>query len=141
LEAHVNSVAEEFISRPEVSLYERSILLEKEIRLETGEFKLGGLKIYPITERFLFIYQKFSGEKLDRSAQGWSDLSDAIALRNRLTHPKEPPILTDISVKRAIQAVITAINALFEAIYRKPLPSANLDLQSRLVFLSLRCSV
>jgi hypothetical protein len=76
----------------------------------------------------------FSGEKLDRTAQSWGGLSEAIALRNKLTNPKEPQKITADNVKRAIQSIIAAINALFQAIYKKPLPAANLGLQSRVLF-------
>jgi hypothetical protein len=54
LEAHINSVADEFVDRPEINIFDRSILLEKEIRLEMGEVILTGLKMYPPTERFIF---------------------------------------------------------------------------------------
>lgn len=90
--------------------------------------------MYPISERFLFIYHKFSGAQLDRTVQWWSDLSEAIALRNKLTHPKEPPNLTKDNVRRAVQSIVSAVNALFQAIYKRPLPSASLELQSRLHF-------
>lgn len=133
-EAHVNSVAAEFEPQSDLYIYERSILCEKEIRIEFGEPKLGGLKMYPITERFLFMYQRFSGFKCDRNLPWWADLSDSILLRNKLTHPKDPPNLTYDNVKRAVQSIISAVNALFLAIYKRPLPSANLDLQSRLLF-------
>jgi hypothetical protein len=134
LEAHINSVADEFVDRPEINIYDRSILIEKEIRLEMGEVKLTGLKMYPPTERFMFLYHRLSGKKLDRKAQWWGDLLESTVLRNKLTHPKEPPILTDKNVGRAIESIIAAINALFEAIYKKPLPAANLGLQSKLLF-------
>lgn len=111
LEAHISSVAEEFESRSDVSLYERSILSEREIRLDQGEIRLGGLKMYPLSERFLFIYHRFSGESLNRQVQWWADLSEAIVLRNKLTHPKEPQELTAENVKRAVKSVISAVDA------------------------------
>ena len=60
LEAHVNSIAEEFELRPDLTPHEISILTERDIRLDQGEFKLGGLKMYPISERFLFLFHRFS---------------------------------------------------------------------------------
>lgn len=80
------------------------------------------------------MHRRFGGKDLDRSASWWSDLASAIVLRNQLTHPKAVPTITIAAVRRAISAVITAIDVLFLAIYRRPFPVANRGLRSRLSF-------
>ena len=50
LEAHTNAIADEFSARPELTVHERAVLLEQEVRLDKGEFKTGGLKIYRLEE-------------------------------------------------------------------------------------------
>jgi hypothetical protein len=119
LEAHINAVAAEFSCRDDLSLNDLSILNEQEIRFEDGEFVLKGLKIFRLEDRVLFLYKKFSGKKFDKKAQWWAELKSALHLRNQLTHPKDIPCITKISVSRAIMAVIEAIYALYKAIYKK----------------------
>jgi hypothetical protein len=133
LEAHINSVAEEFESGADITIHDKSVILEREVKLELGEFKLlNGLKMYPIDERLLFLYRRFSGKNLDRSSQWWSGLKSGLATRNRLSHPKSSHNVSGAEVRIAIESVIAAVNALFEAIYKRPLPSASMGLQSKL---------
>ncbi len=40
LEAQVNSIGEEFSIRTDISAHERGLILERNVRLENGEFKL-----------------------------------------------------------------------------------------------------
>ena len=135
LEAHVNAIAEEFSVRTDLSVHERGILLEREIRLIDGEFRVTtGLKIARLEERMEFLHAKFSGQPLDRSSPWWSAISSAIDLRNRLTHVKAVPAITTGHVKNAIQAVVEAINALYNAIYKRNFPLVNQGLHSSLTF-------
>lgn len=134
LEAHTNAIADEFSARPELTVHERAVLLEQEVRLDKGEFKTGGLKIYRLEERILFLHQRFSSRPLDRTETWWGDLSVAIDLRNQLTHPKGKPGVKLDDVKRAIQAIVTGLDVLYRAIYQRPFPAANRGLQSRLTF-------
>jgi hypothetical protein len=46
LEAHINAMCKEFAERPELSAHEKALLLEQDVKLHNGEFKLGGLKMY-----------------------------------------------------------------------------------------------
>ena len=71
LEAHVNATCDEFAGRPELSMHERAILLEQDVRFELGEFKPGGLKMISIQDRILFLHLRFGGKPLDRSAPWW----------------------------------------------------------------------
>src|SRR5712671_3191574 len=59
LEAHVNAIAEEFCNRPELSPHDKGLLLEREVRLENGEFTLGKFRMYRLEDRILFLYRQF----------------------------------------------------------------------------------
>jgi hypothetical protein len=134
LEAHINATADEFAGSSMLSLHEKALLLEQDVRFELGEFKTGGLRMMSLQDRIMFLHLKFGGKPLDRTASWWSELSTAISLRNKLTHPKEVPVITINAVRQAIQAIISGLDVLFRAIYRKPFPVANLRLDSRLTF-------
>lgn len=134
LEAHVNAISDDFIDRRELSVHERGLLLEQEVRLVEGEFELSGLRMSRLEEKIAFLHRKFSGAPLDKSAQWWGDFGNATVLRNKLTHPKQRQALTIESVERAIRSVIGAISALYQNIYGRKFPAANLDLQSQMDF-------
>lgn len=135
LEAHINAVAEELTSNPEFTApHDLGVLREKEVRLIDGEFQLGKLRIYPIRERIQFLYRRVNSKPLDTSATWWSELASALQLRNKLTHPKEPPQIDLPNVERALQAVIDSIDAVYRGIYGKGLPAAGMGLQSTMNF-------
>jgi len=87
-----------------------------------------------LEDRILFLHRKFSGTPLDRSASWWADLRNATNLRNELTHPKGAPTITDASVRRALQAIVDTINALYLAVYHARFPAASRGLQSKFSF-------
>jgi hypothetical protein len=135
LEAHINSIAEEFATHADLSAHERGMLLERDVRLENGEFQLqAGLKMSRLEERIEFVHAKFSGKPLDRASTWWSQLAAAIDLRNQLTHAKTIPIVTDTAVRNAIWAIIDALDVLYQSIYKRAFPPAGQGLQSRLTF-------
>jgi hypothetical protein len=130
LEAHVNIIGEDFIRRSELSLHEKATILEQEVRLEDGEFKMvTTLRMIRLEDRIRFLHVRF-GKPLDKSAAHWAELSQALALRNRLTHPKAKVDLTRDAVARAIKAIIDTLDALYRAIYRRPFPLANAGMVS-----------
>jgi hypothetical protein len=134
LEAHINAISVELSDRPEFSTHEKGFLLEKEVRLQEGTFALGGLRMSRLDERILFLHRHFSGKALDTTVGWWSELSGAVAIRNKLTHPKDVQPITVQNVRSALSAVIAAIDNLYKVIYKKGLPAANMALQSRLTF-------
>lgn len=134
LEAHINSVTDELAVRSEINIHERGLLLEQDVRLENGEFKLGGLKMARLEDRILFLHHRFSGSHLDKTDGWWGDLINAIGLRNRLTHPKAAADIKIDDVKRALDAIINSIDVVYKAVYNKPFPYANLGLHSQLDF-------
>jgi hypothetical protein len=134
LEAHVNAIAEEFCKRPELSVHDEGILLERDVKLVDGEFTLGGFRMYRLEDRILFLHRQFSGKTLNKSVGWWAQLKSAMDHRNKLTHPKSAHPVTIENVRDALAAVIASLDALYMAIYKKGLPAANLGLHSLLTF-------
>ena len=134
LEAHINAIGEEFATRPDLSLHVKSILLEQEVKLDDGEFKLGGLRMYRLEDRILFLHRQLSGKALDKTLPWWGQLKNAMDTRNKLTHPKDAHPVTIELARAAIQAVVSTIDSLYQAIYKKGFSAAKLGLQSRIAF-------
>jgi hypothetical protein len=135
LEAHVNAICDDFVSRPELTPQEMAVLQEREVRLVKGRFQLqSALKIFRLEERIEFLHTRFSGLSIDYSSQWWSRLAEATKLRNKLTHPKSNVIINSDSVGNALQAVIDTLDAMYRAIYKSGFPAANLRLNSELTF-------
>lgn len=135
LEAHVNAIADEFASAGDLSVHERGLMLERDVRLENGRFELQtGLKMSRLDERIEFIHLKFSGKEVDRTSSWWAQLKAATELRNQLIHARSVPAINENSVRSAIQAIVSALDALYAAIYKRSFPPAGLALQSRLTF-------
>jgi hypothetical protein len=135
LEARINSIGEESSLRTDLSAHERGLLLERDVRLEDGEFKVqNALKIARLEDRIEFLHAKLSGKPVDKSEAWWGQLNTAIRLRNDLTHAKTIPSITQPGVRNAIQAILATLDALCRAIYGKKLPAADLGLHSRLRF-------
>jgi hypothetical protein len=136
LEAYVNAVGMEFSVSPILSVHEKGMLLEKEVRLRDGQFQLADkLKMAGLEDRIEFLYTKFSGVPADRvSASWWGELSGAVNLRNKLTHAKDVPAISRADVERAIRAIIATLSGLYRAVYKREFPPALRDLQSDLTF-------
>jgi hypothetical protein len=135
LEAHVNSISDDFVNRPEITVHDKAILLEREVRLEKGQFALSNtLKMVRLEDRIQFLHARFSGKTLQGQIEWWSRLSDATKLRNQLTHPKEMVLIKTDTVERAIQAIIDTIDALYQVIYKLPFPAAARGIKSMLNF-------
>jgi hypothetical protein len=135
LEAHVNAVADELSGTPELSVHERGLLLEKDVKLEHGEFRIqANLRISRLEDKFELLHLRFSGKPVDYSLSWWSKLKAAIELRNRLTHAKTIPTITEMSVQQAMESIIDALEALYQAVYKKKFPLSYQGLHSSLEF-------
>lgn len=134
LEAHVNAIAEDFLTLPDISPHERSILAERKVELENGQYRLTGqLQMYRLEERVLFLCNRFSKKPpFDRKADYWSHFREAQLLRNGLMHPKTPAIVTVQSADRALLAIIQVLNMMYKRIYNKKYPAAQRGLHSTL---------
>lgn len=135
LEAHISAIAEEFLTRPELSSWDQSVLAEKTVEFVDGELKLTKrLKMYRIEDRLLFLCRRFSRKPIDRSSPVWANLVSAIRLRNNLTHPKGPVEITRNEVAQALRAILDILDYTYSALYKRSYPTKNQGLQSSLDF-------
>lgn len=133
LDAHISAVGDDFLERSDVTVHDKGILMEREVRLTRGRFELApGLKMWRMEDRIEFLHHRFSGAQLDTTQAWWSALQGATNLRNKLTHPKGAVSMTVANVSAALQAIIDAIDALYRAVYKKPFPAATLGLGAQL---------
>ena len=90
LEAHVSAIAEDFLTLSNLSPHERSILSERRVELEHGEFRVANqLQIYRLEDRLLFLCTRFSKKAaLNRKAAYWAQFKDALDLRMHSLTPK-----------------------------------------------------
>ena len=137
LEAQVNSIAADFLTLEDLPLHERSMLAEKRVEFEHGEFHLGNkLQIYRLDDRILFLCSRFRKGKtaIDRKAAYWSQFIAATDLRNGLTHPKAPSVVNEASVEQALTAIITLLDVIYRRVYGARYPAYLRGLQSTLSF-------
>jgi hypothetical protein len=136
LEAHVSAIGDDFTNVSGLSVHERAILAEREVRLKDGQFELQNniLKMVRLEDRIQFLHAKFSGVPLDRTQVWWGQLVSAMGVRNELTHPKSIPNVTLAAVREAVLAIIRCVDALYQAIYKRPFLTAALGLSSKLSF-------
>jgi hypothetical protein len=132
LEAHLNSIADDFLTLSDLSPHERSILSERKVEIEDGEFRLTNqLQIFRLEDRLLFLCARFSkAGPLDRAAPYWAQFKQALLLRNGLTHPKEPVVITEESVERALSAVLEVLDVAYRGLYKRPYPGRKRGLTS-----------
>src|SRR5258708_1732479 len=62
-EAHINSVADEVAERDGMSIHDISILREREVKLENGEYTIlvDRLKMYRLEDRILYLHRLATG--------------------------------------------------------------------------------
>lgn len=134
LEAHVNAVADEMALQKGLSVHDKAVLLEKDVKLDDGRYKLStALKMYRLEDRILFLHARFTSKPVDKST--WLPaLRTATGYRNSLTHPKSATEVTIKNAEDTIYAIIESLDALYLAIYKKSLPVRSLGLHSKLSF-------
>jgi hypothetical protein len=136
-EAHVNAIADDFLTRPDLTPHERGLLAEAQVDLIDGQFRVKEdiLKIQRLDDRVLFLSRRFSGTPIDRKASYWGEFNEATRLRNKLTHPKGGHLhVTESEVQKALEALIELLNMMYLAIYRKKLPAHSHGLTSKKTF-------
>lgn len=135
LEAFINGIADDFAQSSALSLLEKSLLLEKDITFDRGEYELSArLKISRLTDKIEFLYRFFSKTAIDKSSSiWWSNLQTGIDLRNKIVHPKEMAAISLMQLENTILAVINCVDDLFKIIYKRGLPDLNLGLQSKII--------
>jgi hypothetical protein len=137
LEAHINAIAQEMSARSGLDITDHSILSEKELVFDKGEFELTNrLKMYHLPDRILFISKRFglSGKKLETNADWWSKLHQAIDERNSLIHPKESHTINYDQVESAFEGILGTLDALYMVLYNQHFPALGRKFDSKMDF-------
>jgi len=87
-----------------------------------------------LKERIELLYHRFNKIKLKQSDVWWQHLLNGIDLRNELIHPKKTYILSIQDVENVLKSIISCIDILFKAVYKKKFPTANKGVDSTLGF-------
>ena len=135
LETTLFSISDELCLRNEISLLEKSLLLEKEIQFEDGIFSIAEkLKMSRLSDKVLFLLRRFHGRLDKENDVWWNNLKAGIHVRNELIHPKSIPSVTHALADNTILAVLKCIDVLYRTIYKKPYPNYSRSLTSNLDF-------
>ena len=135
LEAHINNVAADFADRSELSVLEQSILQERDVVLKNGRFELTNtLKMFRLEDRFEFLCRRFQSQPLSKDKPWWGFLKAGLNLRNGITHPRSPRIVSEKEVTDSLNAILEAVDVLFQAVYKRPYPGRGRQLDSVLLF-------
>jgi hypothetical protein len=134
-EAHINSIADDFLVRKELTVIERSILAEKDYKLIEGEFALTDqLKMHRLTDRVEFLFRRFSGQPVNKLETWWCQLLRGLNSRNEVSHPKQHTVISEDLVEQALTSILDALDALYQAVYQKKYPQRKRGLDSTLSF-------
>jgi len=138
-EAHINAMSEDFAEgMRDLSTHDKGILTEREVALEDGEFVLRDkFKMIRLEDRVRFICKRFAKKRpvdFSNSSAWWNKLSNAIRLRNDLTHPKSAVLINVKMVESAIEGIIGTLDAIYLGIYGRPFPAVGMQLDSSLTF-------
>ena len=137
LEAHLNAISEELTIRPNLSVLDKSILLEREYGLVKGRFQTKpGLKMYRLEDRIDYVLVNFSSAGLPapQTLDWWVGLKTGITLRNELVHPKDELRIDIAEVAAALKSILGCLSTLYQRVYGRPFPPSNRALDSRLTF-------
>jgi hypothetical protein len=133
LESHVNGIADELSARSQTSLLDISLLLEKEVKIEKGQWELGRERFFRLEDRISFLIAQHA-KRVPSSYAWWSDLMSGVHVRNALVHPREVVELASADAQRFLDAIVNALNDIYLAVFGKGHPSFNRGLQSSLTF-------
>lgn len=135
LEAYVNGISEEITLAKFFPIHEKGVLLEKEIKLEKGEWIItNSLKISRLTDKIELLYKRHTRAELSDTHSWWITLKNGINFRNKLTHPKDQVKLSDAENEKIIQAVIECVSILYKAVYKRQFPKSNFSVVSKFDF-------
>ncbi|MDK8172186.1 hypothetical protein QP735_06540 [Curtobacterium citreum] len=133
LESHLNGIADELSSRPQSNLLHNAVLLEKDVKIETGVWKLGRDKFYRLEDRIAFLAAEYAG-RAPSEFTWWSSLKDGMKVRNSLVHPREVVVLSVSDVRRFLDAIVRALNDIYLSVFKKGHPAYQRGLQSTMSF-------
>lgn len=129
LEAEINYIGAHFKDHPDFDLSERSLLSEKEIRIDKGVFYLSNAdKFFRLEDKIEFLLARFSGNLTKNKGSWYADLRLSIQLRNSIVHPKDVRLIGEDDCTRCILSVLGCISALYRAVFNKDFPLIKLGL-------------
>lgn len=135
LEAYINGISEEITLAANFPMHIKGILLEKEIRLDKGEFVLTeSLKMSRLTEKIELLYKRYSRKDLTDDYDWWQTIKHGIDFRNKLTHPKQELKLTDEFLEKNLKAILDCLTTIYKSVYKRTFPKSNYSLISKLNF-------
>ena len=126
LEGVLSEIFEHFTSnRVESDIFEQAIMNESAVKLQRGRPVLGRQQFQSIDDRLQYLFWKFSGSEFDTQSIWWPSFAQAVQLRNNIMHPKGPCSLELADAEQAVRAVLNAIDALMQVVFKKPWPKAS----------------
>jgi hypothetical protein len=135
LEAFVFGITDDFKESEALTIFEKGFLDEKLVDLKNGEFIISKkLKMTRLIERIEFLLVKFKSKKFNKADDWWGHLNDGINKRNSIVHPRDREVLTIENVGQTLTAIITCIDMLFKAVYKRDFPANRLQLISKAEF-------
>ena len=136
LEAYINGISEELTIAKDFPIHEKGILLEKEVKLNNGEWEINNkkLKMSRLVDKIELLYRRHKRKVLDDTERWWPLLILGIDYRNKITHPKTNVEIPEDFTDKVIDSVIQCISVLYLAVYKRKFPKSNLSLTSKLDF-------
>jgi hypothetical protein len=135
LEAFINSIVSEFASWDKLSIHEKALLLEKNVKFCDGKYVISDqLQMTRLTDKIELLLRKFNCPKNYKQSKWWALLGQGINLKNSISHPKEVKQLNDEQIESALESIIDCLDYIFKAIYKKGFPYKNKGLNSQFSF-------
>ena len=131
LECQVNHLCDHFSHRREFTLHERALLMERDVRLSDGKFKLGNERFYRVEDRILFLLGKFCADFDKTSHDWWAQYKIAVNTRNSIAHPRETVVLIYAEVESSLKGILRLVDFLLRKIFGKGLPYILNDINPR----------
>ena len=130
LESEVAIIGEHFKSSHVMTVHEKAMLLERQVKFRAGGFHIAsGTKFPNLEEKMELLVKKFN-EAIITEAHWWSKLKTSISIRNTIAHPKNDTVLTKLQVSLALKSVLDCISSLYLAVFNKKLPYAALGIEA-----------
>lgn len=131
LETTIFSISDELCKRQDLTLLEKSLLLEKDVSFDNGVFSLTDkLKMSKLIDKIDFLLLRFNSKVDKANSLWWNHLKEGIRLRNELIHPKNVTEITLKQVENTILSVLKCTDVIYRAVYKKGYPHYNRKLTS-----------
>ncbi len=133
LEGTLSYIFEHFDRNENFNVFERSILEEKDVKIEKGIPKTFGTKYRSIEERIQFLLCHFSANQFDFDKSWWQGLMQSIQKRNNILHPKNssPVLLKDSEL--FLNSLVEAVDEIYKTVFGTKWPKSKLGVQTSVV--------